>query len=641
MSDNVTEASLTMPLFVHGALRLCMRSSVVLSLVLMLIHTEDAYGGGAYNCLQFREKMDSIVDELDVVSAQVDELLVAAAQVSQLLPVNSSGVPSSAQDEIEKIMSELHGRLEGGEKASPCVGGDTIGRSIAWLRARYAQLELELNRLACDCDFPQSESLASFLGQFGVLPLRGPDSGVRVRFALKQGVGGEVDLVLDDDHGTEQKSIVSFIGGDQQCAAYSTSIFHTQEWWDIYEVWLGELSFGLHGLSIKIEGKPVSDVAVFAVPVLPLHQLNSLIGIIDTGLCGHMDLSVIFACRNDDYGGMLEPRMYQFLKSLSRSRLRIEVIAVEWNPVSNTSPMHEVLQNLVSELHLPYTFRVITVPRVLHHERTRGGSGWGMNWGEFQHPMLEYAAKNVGGRRARGRALLFTNPDVYFTTKLLREMEEWFETVVENDLDNDFYVTSNRYDVSSVDTFPSDWYPEETLLDAKLLRYKDANAGRHFSDGLSLGAAGDFTWLSAQVFVEMRGYVEMPTISYHDSLLLKRLKARNLKEHKMTSPLYHFDHKRAFQLTVTSSLGTTTEKEAIEVESFENVDSDWGCSRALDSFVINETIISGKTTPPEVFIRQMQHRQQLKCVQTGQASIVNDGHACLNFLTEKVFSNFR
>lgn len=144
-------------------------------------------------------------------------------------------------------------------------------------------------------------------------------------------------------------------------------------------------------------------------------------------------LSFVVATRMESYGGDSSKRfktcistLVEQLKIVTReTRKRAEIIVVEWNPVPSNVRVHEFLGNFYSlkpimpfsvgrEKTWPITpnsslveLRVITVPISLSEAH-------GLD------QFMEYHAKNVGIRRARGKWTLTFNQDVLFTFALLR-----------------------------------------------------------------------------------------------------------------------------------------------------------------------------------------------------------------------------
>lgn len=122
-------------------------------------------------------------------------------------------------------------------------------------------------------------------------------------------------------------------------------------------------------------------------------------------------LSVVITSRNDDHGGGMLRRFQIFLDALlsqaQRHGLSGELIVVEWNPPDGPR-LHETLDLGAAWEGFPVRF--IEVPPELHRSLPHAGD----------IPLFQMIAKNVGIRRARGRFILATNPDILFTDELLR-----------------------------------------------------------------------------------------------------------------------------------------------------------------------------------------------------------------------------
>ena len=147
-------------------------------------------------------------------------------------------------------------------------------------------------------------------------------------------------------------------------------------------------------------------------------------------------LSIVTATRNDVYGG--SPSHYRTQRQVHNVAMlascynaHIEHIIVDWNPDPSLAPITELLgcQN--------YTHvRVITVSSQLHEAALRSTK----NDQKKTHKMLEYHAKNVGIRRARGQYILLLNNDILLASSL-------FEILGSQTLCPDLTYSAIRYDV--------------------------------------------------------------------------------------------------------------------------------------------------------------------------------------------------
>lgn len=125
-------------------------------------------------------------------------------------------------------------------------------------------------------------------------------------------------------------------------------------------------------------------------------------------------LSFIFTGRNDDYGHRFLYRMQRFLDSLQQQVKKdtfVEIIIVEWDPPKNKKRLHEALNIKKSD---NIKFRFIEVPSGIHKKIK--------NPEKFR--LLEFHAKNVGLRRARGKFLILTNPDIIFNKSFIKFIEK-------------------------------------------------------------------------------------------------------------------------------------------------------------------------------------------------------------------------
>jgi hypothetical protein len=141
-------------------------------------------------------------------------------------------------------------------------------------------------------------------------------------------------------------------------------------------------------------------------------------------------LSIVVAARNDNYGGDFLHRMQIFISSLLQllreHECHAELLVVEWNPPPAASPLVEALKwpREASDI-----VRIVQVSHAIHEGLPNAD----------RIGMFEYLAKNVGIRRARGRFVLVTNPDLIFSVELVRALAE--ESISET-----AFYRADRYD---------------------------------------------------------------------------------------------------------------------------------------------------------------------------------------------------
>ena len=126
---------------------------------------------------------------------------------------------------------------------------------------------------------------------------------------------------------------------------------------------------------------------------------------------GRLLLSFVVAARNDDYGVGFLDRMHAFVHGLCDGAAAVgldaaELVVVEWNPPVDRLPLGDVLAWPDA---CPLELTVVTVPPDVHAKQQNAD----------RIALFEYMAKNVGIRRARGEAVLVTNPDIVFSPDLL------------------------------------------------------------------------------------------------------------------------------------------------------------------------------------------------------------------------------
>lgn len=261
-------------------------------------------------------------------------------------------------------------------------------------------------------------------------------------------------------------------------------------------------------------------------------------------------VSVVIIGRNDDYGSDFLTRIKTFVRSLDhqvRAHADLwELVIVEWNPMPDREPMSKVIEPTHN-----LAVRVITVPEYLHD---RIGS---------TAPVLEFHAKNVGIRRARGDFVLVANPDILFTQSLIDEMSQ-------RKLRTDTVYRTDRYD------FETDGISDVTnkdLIDFALARafVVHAMTGQasisvpidqdqrdwdklprsQIEPGVwHTNGCGDFMLAARETFFTVRGLHETVEHRWHvDSISLMRFAVAKLHQHVFTSPLcvFHQHHERREQ----------------------------------------------------------------------------------------------
>ena len=128
-----------------------------------------------------------------------------------------------------------------------------------------------------------------------------------------------------------------------------------------------------------------------------------------------MYLSFVSVGRNDNYGGDFDFRLQNSVRFIAhyveKYKIPSEYIFVNYNPFYDKPSLQESLDWPKDRKYLK--IRIIDVPPEVHKEVADPNI-------RKPVPVLEYIAKNVGIRRAKGEYVLATNPDIIFNPKILK-----------------------------------------------------------------------------------------------------------------------------------------------------------------------------------------------------------------------------
>lgn len=220
-------------------------------------------------------------------------------------------------------------------------------------------------------------------------------------------------------------------------------------------------------------------------------------------------ISIVITGRNDNYGGHFEERLLDTMRhntrGLEQRRVSFEVVYVEWNPLPDTPPLaHQVAEACAAAR------CYIVDPLVHRHLCDNENIG-----------VMEYHAKNVGARRARGDTILITNPDNYFGESVL--------DLLAGTLDDDTLYRAARMDITDV------------------ARVDDPQATEAFADDPPpyTWGAGDFTLCGRELFERAGGYREdlRFTNTHKDAVLVQTLDDLGARAVK-AGATFHVVHER-------------------------------------------------------------------------------------------------
>lgn len=305
-------------------------------------------------------------------------------------------------------------------------------------------------------------------------------------------------------------------------------------------------------------------------------------------------ISFVIAARNDNYGGNFLERLDNFVRSLAplyaEFGVPIEIVVVEWNPPKNAPRLSEAI-------HWPNDVRckvrIVEVPTKLHGQIPNSD----------KMPIFEYIAKNVGIRRAEGKYVLATNPDLIYSRQLI----QWLSK--KKLCPNNFYRI-DRFDFNG--PVPHDLSPNniEKFCLRKSFRKMTIEGELPLSQGdrgkdlngiistdqsvIHTDAAGDFFLMAAKHWKKLRGYPQLNTAYYIDGYMCYIAASSGRRQEILAGSLriYHQEHNRSSH----QSRPKTNYQEYLKVCQKMVADhrpwlvntNDWG----LDKYKLKETVIT-------------------------------------------------
>ncbi len=251
-------------------------------------------------------------------------------------------------------------------------------------------------------------------------------------------------------------------------------------------------------------------------------------------------ISLVLTGRNDEYGGDFTTRFFRTLRfnheQLTLRGIPHEVVFVEWAPSSGRPLLAEQVFDAIPDLDPQVCSWYVVDPK--YHDALS------------LNPRLEYLefiAKNVGVRRARGRFVLTSNCDVYFGRQVLAALERRLEPRV--------LYRAPRQDLKLASDLSSlDW---DVLEDGRNL----AGPVQRLKPPFMGSATGDFVLLDRETFHALGGFNEvyrLARIGIDRNLLVKALSA-GLRIADIGGPVYHVNHVGSYRLQPDAYAGRETE----------------------------------------------------------------------------------
>lgn len=196
-------------------------------------------------------------------------------------------------------------------------------------------------------------------------------------------------------------------------------------------------------------------------------------------------ITVVVTGRNDNYDGNFDDRLVIALSRNIRALPRAEFIFVEWNPLPNRPLTSENIRKIFRDRVKYY----VVSPK--YHSKYCTIDGF-----------LEYPAKNVGIRKAKGDFILCTNSDVVLSPEVADAMRR-------GKLEKDCVYRATRVDI------PMNYIDVEFPL-------KPENK-LEVNEGL-FNACGDFLLMHRDSWVQCTGYCEeFPEQRIHKDSFLTHL----------------------------------------------------------------------------------------------------------------------
>jgi len=252
-------------------------------------------------------------------------------------------------------------------------------------------------------------------------------------------------------------------------------------------------------------------------------------------------VSIVLTGRNDGYGGDFIDRFFRTLRfNLQEFQARgitYELVFVEWGPPHGRPLLAERVFDEVPELEPAASAWYAVDPQY--------NAALSLN-PRLQY--LEFPAKNVGIRRARGRFILTSNCDVFFGRRICDVLEQ-------RGLEPGVLYRAPRHDIE----LPAgckviDW---NVLEDPAVL----AGPAHRLKPPFMGSATGDFVLLDRASFHDIRGFNEVyrvARIGIDRNLLVKAMSA-GIRIVDIGGPVYHVNHEGSYRLNPTAYAGREQE----------------------------------------------------------------------------------
>jgi hypothetical protein len=276
-------------------------------------------------------------------------------------------------------------------------------------------------------------------------------------------------------------------------------------------------------------------------------------------------LSIVLVGRNDDFGGDFNGRMFAAAefnhRNLAAADIPHEYILVEWNPI----PDKPFLAELVGR-QLPWWHRRFVVDPQWHRRLSVNP----------KLVFMEFFAKNVGIRRARGQFTLTTNTDIWLSREVLRSLRRLQRGTLYRTIRVDL-KRAVGYDGMTHEILE---HPESFLRSNVLTRDYYSNA------------SGDFLLLDGETLCRLRGFNEVfrQAKIHKDSNFCVHARHRGVPV-EVIGQVYHLDHESSWNNVMHIYLANVAESHVGPPDwdwerDYENP-PDWGLGDAAERTIGN------------------------------------------------------
>ena len=244
----------------------------------------------------------------------------------------------------------------------------------------------------------------------------------------------------------------------------------------------------------------------------------------------HPYLSIVLTGRNDGYGSDFSTRFIRTLqfnhRQLAAAGVAHEFVFVEWNPVADAPWLADMVRGEVPQV--GEHFRAYLVDPRYHDELALNP----------RLEFLEFPAKNVGIRRARGEFVLTTNCDIFLGRTVV-------ELLSSRSLERGTLYRALRKDIKLG--------TDQSIVDWSLLEDERNHAGKPkvLRPPLYSGGAGDFMLLDRGSYAALRGFNEVYRVAriLLDYNFLVKVYSNGYPIADLGGPVYHINHAGSFRIT--------------------------------------------------------------------------------------------